>query len=163
MGSRNNRIQPAHEGGARDRTDGDPLEYRQEFGMQLQQTLSHAEVASAQRTTKTAVDLTPYLQVIDQLLDTGNPGAVIGLDEGDDEKAIRRGLTAAAKMRSQDLRYRRSTEGTLKFVLSEHNEEEAQQRKADAKARKEQKDAEAASKGNAPKERREKAQQANVA
>lgn len=68
------------------------------------------------------IDLTPYLRLIDSILEQGGVGAVLSLEEGEQQRTQKRRLSLAAKERSYRLVWRTAPPGQLRFVLARPGE-----------------------------------------
>lgn len=68
------------------------------------------------------IDLTPYLRLIDSILEQGGVGAVLSLEEGEQQRTQKRRLSLAAKERGYRLVWRTAPPGRLRFVLARPGE-----------------------------------------
>lgn len=68
------------------------------------------------------IDLTPYLRLIDGILEQGGVGAVLSLEEGEQQRTQKRRLSLAAKERGYRLVWRTAPPGQLRFVLARPGE-----------------------------------------
>ena len=68
------------------------------------------------------IDLTPYLRLIDGVLEQGGVGAVLSLEEGEQQRTQKRRLSLAAKERGYRLVWRTAPPGQLRFVLARPGE-----------------------------------------
>jgi hypothetical protein len=68
------------------------------------------------------IDLTPYLRLIDGILEQGGVGAVLSLEEGEQQRTQKRRLSLAAKERGYRLVWRTAPSGQLRFVLARPGE-----------------------------------------
>jgi hypothetical protein len=66
-----------------------------------------------------ALDLSPYLHLLSQVLAEGGVGAVIELDPGDSSRVVKGRLTRAARELGRQLIWRTAPKGQLRFVLAE--------------------------------------------
>lgn len=82
----------------------------------LTKVLTEAELASTR--TAAAMDLTPYLDIIDMILKQGGVGGEINLSPNESQRTEKRRLSLAAKQRGYSLTWRKSPPGELRFVLS---------------------------------------------
>jgi hypothetical protein len=65
------------------------------------------------------LDLTTYIEIIDQVRREGGVGGHIHLLPGESQRTEKRRLTMAAKQQGLTLTWRSSQPGELRFVLSE--------------------------------------------
>lgn len=82
----------------------------------LTKVLTEAELTSAR--TPAAIDLTPYLTIIDDIIRQGGVGGEINLSPNESQRTEKRRLSLAAKQRGYSLTWRKSPPGELRFVLS---------------------------------------------
>ncbi len=83
---------------------------------QLNKVLTESDLASAR--APAAMDLTPYLGIIDDVRRQGGVGGVLTLALGESQRTEKRRLSLAAKQRGYHLTWRKSPPGELRFVLS---------------------------------------------
>lgn len=73
-----------------------------------------------QRTVRMSdLDLTTYIEIIDQVRREGGVGGIVHLLAGESQRTEKRRLTLAAKQQGLNLTWRSSQPGDLRFVLSE--------------------------------------------
>jgi hypothetical protein len=65
------------------------------------------------------MDLSAYLGIIDRIRTENGVGGDIGLGEGESKRTEKRRLSIAAKQSGMTLTWRKSQDGTLRFVLAE--------------------------------------------
>jgi hypothetical protein len=66
----------------------------------------------------TALDLTPYMDIIDAIREQGGAGAEVRLSTGEQRRTEKRRLSMAAKERGYQLVWRTAPTDRLKFVLA---------------------------------------------
>jgi len=83
----------------------------------LTRVLAHEDL---QRTARMSdLDLTTYIEIIDQVRREGGVGGQVHLMPGESQRTEKRRLTLAAKQGGLNLTWRSSQPGELRFVLSE--------------------------------------------
>jgi hypothetical protein len=83
----------------------------------LAKVLTEADLASARGQTR--MDLTPYMEIIDEVARQGGLGGELALNDGESQRTEKRRLSIAAKQRNLKLIWRKPREENLRFVLSE--------------------------------------------
>ena len=83
---------------------------------QLARVLNQDDLRRGDATSR--MDLTPYLDIIERVRREG-VGGELELGDGESQRTEKRRLSIAAKQLGQQLTWRRSGEGALRFVLSE--------------------------------------------
>ncbi len=68
------------------------------------------------------IDLTPYVQLIDTIREQGGVGAVLSLEEGEQQRTQKRRLSLAAKERGYRVIWRTAPPSQLRFVLARPGE-----------------------------------------
>ncbi|MER3420777.1 MAG: hypothetical protein C4290_09770 [Chloroflexota bacterium] len=86
----------------------------------LDQILREEDLRRSRATVR--IDLTPYLQLIDTIRTQGGVGAVLSLQEGEQQRTQKRRLSLAAKERGYRLIWRIAPPGQLRFVLARPGE-----------------------------------------
>jgi hypothetical protein len=84
---------------------------------QLKKVLTEADLASARGQTR--MDLTPYMEIIDEVQRNDGLGGELALNAGESQRTEKRRLSIAAKQRNLKLIWRKPREENLRFVLSE--------------------------------------------
>jgi hypothetical protein len=84
---------------------------------ELTTVLTEADLRRGRATSQP--DLTPYMDIIDTLREQGGVGGVLSLDEGENQRTVKRRMSIAAKDRGFQLTWRKAPEGQLRFVLAE--------------------------------------------
>jgi hypothetical protein len=84
---------------------------------QLKKVLTEADLASARGQTR--MDLTPYMEIIDEVQRNDGLGGELALNPGESQRTEKRRLSIAAKQRNLKLIWRKPREENLRFVLSE--------------------------------------------
>ena len=64
------------------------------------------------------VELGPYFEILEAVQEQGGVGAEVTLAEGENQRTEKRRLSVAAKHQGYELTWRKSSPGTLRFVLS---------------------------------------------
>ncbi len=64
------------------------------------------------------LDLTPYMDIIDTILEQSGAGGHLALGPGESQRTEKRRLSIAAKQRNLKLTWRKPRDGGLRFVLS---------------------------------------------
>ncbi len=64
------------------------------------------------------LDMTPYMDILDQVREQGGVGAALSLADGEHQRTEKRRLSMAAKDRGYELTWRTSTPGQLRFVVA---------------------------------------------
>jgi len=82
----------------------------------LNKVLTEADLSSAR--TPDVMDLTPYMNIIDDIAKQGGVGGEISLAESESQRTEKRRLSLAAKQKGMKLTWRKSPPGQLRFVLS---------------------------------------------
>lgn len=82
----------------------------------LTKVLTEAELTSAR--APAAMDLTPYLNIVDDIVRQGGVGGELALSPDESQRTEKRRLSLAAKQRGYKLTWRKSPPGKLRFVLS---------------------------------------------
>ncbi len=82
----------------------------------LVKVLTEADLASAR--APAAMDLTPYLRIIDDITGQGGVGGDVTLSPNESQRTEKRRLSLAAKQRGLKLTWRKAPSGQLRFVLS---------------------------------------------
>ena len=83
----------------------------------LAKVLTEADLTSARGQTR--MDLTPYIEIIEQVSREGGVGGELQLGSGESQRTEKRRLSIAAKQSSKKLTWRKPRDGTLRFVLSD--------------------------------------------
>ena len=82
----------------------------------LVKVLTEADLKSSRGQSR--MDLTPYIEVIDEVSKRGGVGGEVALGDDESKRTEKRRLSIAAKQRDMKLTWRKSSEGELRFVLS---------------------------------------------
>lgn len=82
----------------------------------LTRVLTEAELTAARPAA--AMDLTPYLEIIDTITRQGGVGGEVSLSANESQRTEKRRLSLAAKQRGFKLTWRKAPAGQLRFVLS---------------------------------------------
>jgi hypothetical protein len=82
----------------------------------LIKVLSESDLSAAR--APAIMDLTPYLNIIDEIAKQGGVGGEIKLGPNESQRTEKRRLSLAAKQKGLKLTWRKSSPGELKFVLS---------------------------------------------
>jgi hypothetical protein len=77
--------------------------------------LSAEEIAALRPRRTGSVDLSEYRQFLETL--APGEGGEVALGSGDQRRTVKRRLSTAAKQMNKQLRYRRSTDDTLRFEV----------------------------------------------
>lgn len=83
----------------------------------LAKVLTEADLTSARGQSR--MDLTPYMEIIDEVSNQGGVGGELTLNSGESQRTEKRRLSIAAKQRNIKLIWRKPRDGGLRFVLSE--------------------------------------------
>ena len=83
---------------------------------QLARVLTQDDMS--RREAGSRMDLTPYLDIIQQVR-SGGVGGEVELGDDESQRTEKRRLSIAAKQLGQELTWRRAGNGALRFVLSE--------------------------------------------
>lgn len=83
----------------------------------LAKVLTEADLTSARGQSR--MDLTPYMEIIDEVSTQGGVGGELTLNSGESQRTEKRRLSIAAKQRNIKLIWRKPRDGGLRFVLSE--------------------------------------------
>jgi hypothetical protein len=83
----------------------------------LAKVLTEADLTSARGQTR--MDLTPYMEIIDEVARQGGVGGEVQLGPDESQRTEKRRLSIAAKQRNAKLIWRKPRDGTLRFVLSQ--------------------------------------------
>jgi hypothetical protein len=65
------------------------------------------------------MDLTPYIEIIEEVSRQGGVGGELQLASGESQRTEKRRLSIAAKQRDKKLTWRKPRDGALRFVLAE--------------------------------------------
>ena len=84
---------------------------------QLTMVISEDEL-QRRATTTGGIDMTPYMDILDQVRERGGVGAVLRLGAGENQRSEKRRLSVAAKERGYDLTWRKSAPRELRFVVA---------------------------------------------
>ncbi|HEX2922814.1 MAG TPA: hypothetical protein VHS28_02155 [Chloroflexota bacterium] len=82
----------------------------------LNKVLTESDLSSAR--TPAIMDLTPYMNIIDDINKQGGVGGEITLANNERQRTEKRRLSLAAKQKGLKLTWRKSPPGQLRFVLS---------------------------------------------
>lgn len=82
----------------------------------LNKVLTEADLSAAR--VPAVMDLTPYLNIIDDISKQGGVGGEIALSPNESQRTEKRRLSLAAKHKGLKLTWRKSPPGQLRFVLS---------------------------------------------
>ncbi len=82
----------------------------------LAKVLTEADLTSARGQSR--MDLTPYMEIIDEVSRQGGLGGELTLNSGESQRTEKRRLSIAAKQRNVKLTWRKPRDGGLRFVLS---------------------------------------------
>lgn len=82
----------------------------------LAKVLTEADLTSARGQTR--MDLTPYIEIIEEVSKQGGVGGEVQLAAGESQRTEKRRLSIAAKQRDMKLIWRKPRDGGLRFVLS---------------------------------------------
>ncbi len=83
----------------------------------LSKVLTESDLRAAR--ARPAMDLTPYLEIVDSVIKQGGVGGQVTLLPEESQRTEKRRLSLAAKQRQVELTWRKAPAGELKFVLSE--------------------------------------------
>lgn len=84
---------------------------------QLAKVLTEADLKSQRGQTR--MDLTPYMEIIEEVSRQGGVGGELALGSGESQRTEKRRLSIAAKQRNLKLTWRKPRDGGLRFVLAE--------------------------------------------
>jgi hypothetical protein len=84
---------------------------------ELMKVLTEADLTSARGQTR--MDLTPYIEIIDEVKKQGGVGGELALSSAESQRTEKRRLSIAAKLQGLKLTWRKPRDGGLRFVLSE--------------------------------------------
>lgn len=84
---------------------------------ELTRVLTQEDLTSARGQTR--MDLTPYMEIIDEVAKQGGVGGELALGPDESQRTEKRRLSIAAKQRNLKLTWRKPREGGLRFVLSD--------------------------------------------
>lgn len=82
----------------------------------LAKVLTESDLTSARGQTR--MDLTPYMDIIEEITRQGGVGGELQLGSGESQRTEKRRLSIAAKQRDMKLIWRKPREGGLRFVLA---------------------------------------------
>ncbi len=82
----------------------------------LAKVLTEADLTSARGQSR--MDLTPYMEIIDEVSRQGGLGGELTLNSGESQRTEKRRLSIAAKQRNVKLTWRKPRDGGLRFVIS---------------------------------------------
>ncbi len=82
----------------------------------LERVIQESDLTSSRASA--GMDLTPYLEMLEQISSEGGIGGEVSLGAGESQRTEKRRLSVAAKQRGQKLTWRKSQQGRLRFVLS---------------------------------------------
>src|SRR5215208_1279235 len=88
---------------------------------QLSRVLTEEDMQRSASTTR--MDLSEYLGMIDRIRGEKGVGGEIALGDGESKRTEKRRLSIAAKQQGLRLTWRKSADGTLRFVLAEQGKE----------------------------------------
>ena len=83
---------------------------------ELTKVLTESDV-TAQR-ARAAMDLAPYLQIVELIMRQGGVGGEVTLSGSESQRTEKRRLSLAAKQSGHQLTWRKAPKGQLRFVLS---------------------------------------------
>ncbi len=84
---------------------------------QLAKVLTQEDMSRG--TTTARMDLSAYVDIIESIRSQDGVGGEVELSDGESQRAEKRRLSLAAKQAGMNLTWRKSRDGTLRFVLSE--------------------------------------------
>ncbi len=82
----------------------------------LNKVLTEADLSAAR--APAVMDLTPYLTIIQDIIEQGGVGGEVILSGNESQRTEKRRLSLAAKQKGLKLTWRKSPAGELKFVLA---------------------------------------------
>lgn len=83
---------------------------------ELARVIQETDLSSSRASA--GMDLTPYLEILDQIRDEGGVGGEVVLANDESQRTEKRRLSVAAKQQNLKLTWRKSSQGRLRFVLS---------------------------------------------
>lgn len=82
----------------------------------LEKVIKESELRSSRASA--GMDLAPYIEILDRISQEEGVGGEVTLSPDESQRTEKRRLSVAAKQRGQKLTWRKSSQGRLRFVLS---------------------------------------------
>ena len=89
---------------------------------QLAKVLTEEDLHRGRAAGGGALDLAPYMDIIDNIREQGGVGGTLSLSEDESQRTEKRRMSVAAKERGLKLVWRRASERQLRFVLAEEGQ-----------------------------------------
>ena len=83
----------------------------------LERVIQETDLTSSRTTA--GMDLTPYMEILDQIREEGGVGGEVSLSGDESQRTEKRRLSVAAKQQGMKLTWRKSAPGKLRFVLAD--------------------------------------------